>query len=151
MAYKISGRVLQVEAPRELPSNSGKLYTIGAVVITVRKFDQYTGEPTEDPDNTPRFQFIGEKCSQLNGVKPGDIVTVHFDISGRSYDKDGKTSYFTDVRPFRIDIQHTPSQATQTPNNDFNQPQQPITPSETQNAPQAAQNAPQIKTDDLPF
>lgn len=96
---------MTVGESQTLPSKSGNLYTRRDLVIAVRRFDPYTGEPVEDPENTPKFTFFGERCRDLEWIQAGDIVTVHFDISGRSYNKEGKTEYFNDIRPLRVERQ----------------------------------------------
>lgn len=102
MAYKITGTVLAVSQPFNITSSkTGNTITKRDLIITVRLFDQYTGQPTEDSDNTPKFTFVGDRCRDLDQFKVGDIVTVDFDINGRAYNKDGRTEYFTEVRPFR--------------------------------------------------
>lgn len=103
MAYKLSGTILLIGPIQTIQARTGTPLTKQDVVITVRKFDQYTGEPTDDVGNTPRLTFVGDKCQQLQGFKPGDIVTIYFDIQGRQFTKDGVNGYFTDIRPFRID------------------------------------------------
>ncbi len=114
MAYKITGSVLTVGPTQTFSAKSGNIYTKRDLVITVRLFDIYTGKPTEDSGNTPKFIFMGDKCSMLDQFKPGDIVTINFDISGRAYDKDGRTEYFTEVRPFRVDFNQQPMLRQQT-------------------------------------
>lgn len=114
MAYKISGTVLHIGDTVTLPSRSGTPFTKRDLVITVRKFDPYTGVPSEDSGNTPKFSFVNANCRQLDGLKNGDIVTVLFDISGRSYEKDGRTEYFNDIRPFRVETQRQGYQQPQT-------------------------------------
>ena len=105
MAYKISGTILWIEPTQTLMSKTGTSFQKRDLVITVRKYDQYTGVPTDDTGNTPRFTFIGGGCQELDSMKTGDIVTILFDISGRKYEKDGKTSYYTEVRPFKVEVQ----------------------------------------------
>lgn len=105
MAYKISGTILWIEPTQTLMSKTGTSFQKRDLVITVRKYDQYTGAPTEDTGNTPRFTFIGGGCQELDSMNTGDIVTIIFDISGRKYEKDGKTNYYTEVRPFKIEVQ----------------------------------------------
>ena len=109
MAYRISGRVITVGPTQTLAAKSGNSYTKRDLIMTVWKFDPYTGYPSDDKDNTPKFTFFGQQCQQLNGIKAGDIVVVHFDVSGRSYEKDGKTEYFTEVRPFRVESSGPPN------------------------------------------
>jgi hypothetical protein len=102
MAYKITGTVLAIGQLQQLPSKAGNMYMKRDMVITVRMFDQYTGQPRDDAGNTPKFTFIGERCRELDQFRVGDVVTVGFDIYGRSYDKDGRREYMTDVRPIHV-------------------------------------------------
>ena len=167
MAYKISGRVLSVGPTQTLPVKSGNTYTKRDLIMTVRKFDPYTGYPTEDKDNVPKFVFFGQQCQQLDSIKAGDIVVVHFDVSGRSYEKDGKTEYFTEVRPFKVELSNgqsnqappqpyipQPQQQYQDPSQ-APQPYQPAYPQSSsplgqQTFPEAPKNL-QGGGDDLPF
>lgn len=103
MAYKITGRIISVGPTQELTARSGNSYQKRDFVMTVRKFDPYTGQPTDDESNTPKFSLFGDRCNDLNAIFKGDIVTVHFEINGRPYDKEGTTDYFTEVRPLRVE------------------------------------------------
>ena len=167
MAYKITGRVTMVGPTQTLSAKSGNSYTKRDLIMTVRKFDPYTGYPSEDKDNTPKFSFFGQQRQQLDNIKVGDIVVVHFDISGRSYEKDGKTEYFTEVRPFKVELSNgqsnqvtpqpyipqtqqpyqAPSQAPQPYQPAYQQPPSPLG---QQTFPEAPKNL-QDKGDDLPF
>lgn len=138
MAYKLTGSVLLIGNTQTLPSKTGTPFTKRDLVITVRKFDPYTGVPSEDPGNTPKFTFVNANCQQLDTLKPGDIVTILFDISGRSYEKDGKTEYYTDVRPFRVEVQRQPYQ-------------QPAPVQSAEPEPEPSGNASPAQGDDLPF
>lgn len=117
MAYKITGRVLAIGNAETFSSRSGNSYTKRDLVITVRKFDPYTGQPSDDEGNTPKFTYFSDKCRDLDAFKVGDIVTVNFEIYGREYIKDGKTDYITDVRPTFVSMSkqpaNTPNQASQ--------------------------------------
>ena len=103
MAYKITGRILSAADIKTLTSKNGTAYRKRDFVIAVRKFDPYTGVPSEDEGNTPVFTLFGDRCNDLEGMNLGDLVTVHFELDGRSYEKDGETCYFTEVRPLRIE------------------------------------------------
>ncbi|MBD5585348.1 MAG: DUF3127 domain-containing protein [Clostridia bacterium] len=102
MAYKITGRVLNIGPSQSIIAKSGNQFVKRDVVIMVRKFDPYTGEPSFDELNTPKFSFMNEKCQQLDKIKVGEIVNISFDVRGRAYEKDGKKDYLTDVNPFSI-------------------------------------------------
>lgn len=123
MAFKIIGRVTFVGPAQTLLAKSGNSYTKRDFVITVRRFDPNTGQPSDDEGNTPKFSFMGDNCSQLDNIKVDDIVEVQFNIYGRCYDKDGKTEYFTEVRPFRVDVVSAPANRMQQPV--YQVPQQP--------------------------
>lgn len=160
MAYRITGTVLETGAAQTFNSKNGTPYTKRDLVITVRKFDQYTGQPADEVGNTPKFTFMGDKCQKLDGIKTGDVVTISFDITGRSYDKDGRKEYITDFKPFAIDVisrqqsyapvapQPYAPQPVQSNFPMFSQPAQPCPPM-PQQAPQADNTG--QKKDDLPF
>lgn len=103
MAYKLTGRIISVGDTQEMISKSGTEYRKRDFVMTVRKFDPYTGQPADDEGNTPKFSLFGDRCNDLNGIFKGDVVIVYFEINGRSFMKDGKTEYFTEVRPLRVE------------------------------------------------
>lgn len=109
MANKISGRVLLLTPTETLPTKNGKTYSKRELVIERTIFDKDTGLPTTDPTDTPVFRIMGQGCSEVDSINPGDNVTVHYELQGRSYDKDGVKKYFTDIRVFRVDKQSHPS------------------------------------------
>lgn len=154
MAYRITGRVLHIGATDNLLTKTGTQFTKRDLVIIVRKFDPYTGVPSEDSGNTPKFTFMNANCQLLDNIKVGDIVTVMFDVNGRSYEKDGRTEYFTDLRPFRIEQQrqtYQQPQAASQPIQDPLEPIQTINPNDVQTTAQIDSMASQMQNDDLPF
>lgn len=104
MAYKITGTVLTIGPAISFSSRTGNTYIKRDLVIIVRLFDPYTGQPEEQANNTPKFTFFGDRCRDLDNFKVGDVVTINFELSGRSYIKDGKTEYMTDVRPLGVKL-----------------------------------------------
>jgi hypothetical protein len=62
-----------------------------------------------------KFQTTNDKCDLLNKYKTADTVTVHFNIRGNRWEKDGKVSYFTNLDAWRIegDSQEQPAPQTQ--------------------------------------
>lgn len=50
-----------------------------------------------------KFQSTGDKCDILNRYSKGDTATVHFNIRGNRWEKDGKVSYFTNLDAWRIE------------------------------------------------
>lgn len=49
-----------------------------------------------------KFQTTNDKCDLLNKFKVGSEVTIHFNIRGNRWEKDGKVSYFTNLEAWRI-------------------------------------------------
>jgi hypothetical protein len=50
-----------------------------------------------------KFQTTNDKCDVLNRYKVGDTATIHFNIRGKKWEKDGKVSYFTNLDAWRIE------------------------------------------------
>ena len=50
-----------------------------------------------------KFQTTNDKCDVLNRYKVGDTATIHFNIRGNKWEKDGKVSYFTNLDAWRIE------------------------------------------------
>lgn len=50
-----------------------------------------------------KFQATQEKCSLIDQFETGDIIKVSFNIKGRKWEKDGKTSYFSNLEAWRIE------------------------------------------------
>ena len=44
-----------------------------------------------------KFQLVQNNCDKLNHSNVGDKVEVKFNIKGRRWEKDGKTSWFTNL------------------------------------------------------
>tara|TARA_R110002020_G_scaffold412788_2_gene622334 strand:+ start:782 stop:1141 length:360 start_codon:yes stop_codon:yes gene_type:complete len=44
-----------------------------------------------------KFQLVQNNCDKLNNANIGDNVDVKFNIKGRRWEKDGKTSWFTNL------------------------------------------------------
>lgn len=63
-----------------------------------------------------KFELTNDRCSALDNFDIGDDLKVHFQLSGRAYEKDGKKSYFTNIRAWRLEKlsgSSTPSGARQ--------------------------------------
>lgn len=142
MAYTIVGKIINIGAPITLSSRSGVSFTKRELVIAVQKFDPNTGNPYSDRENTPVLTFIGDKGRDLDHFQVGQVVSVSFELTGRTYvDTTGATRYINDVRGYRVEqyvgygIQ--PKQPATT---DLSQPTNPLQPCA---APQIPQPGPQ--------
>jgi hypothetical protein len=50
-----------------------------------------------------KFQLIQKGCGEIDSSNVGDVVKVHFNLQGRKWEKDGKTSYFNSLNAWRIE------------------------------------------------
>ncbi|NPA43064.1 MAG: DUF3127 domain-containing protein [Chlorobi bacterium] len=74
--------------------------TLGASGFKKREMILLTDERYPQP---VKIEFIQEKTALLDNFKPGDEVTVAFDIRGREWiNPEGKTIYFTSLQGWRI-------------------------------------------------
>lgn len=146
-----SGVVLAVGQPQQIVSKrSGKTYTKRTLYLDCTTFDQYTGQRSQY-ENKLLLEFMESKTALLDNIKPGQVVTVSFDLQGSEItEQDGQVKHFIHVRPFGIEVrqmQHpqAPQQFAQQPAPQY---QQPV---------QAQQFPPQTNTDgepisnDMPF
>lgn len=89
---------------------TGKLYEIYPTQQKTEKFRSRefvltTSQMIGDREvvNFVKFQTTGDKCDLLNRYKTADTVTVHFNIRGNRWEKEGKVSYFTNLEAWRIE------------------------------------------------
>lgn len=96
---KITGQVVYVYPTQQLQSKTtGNQFTKRDFVIAVQTFDRDTGEPTIDAENTPQLTITGDRCSQLDNISVGQIVSVTYSLRGRRYrGDDNKERIITDI------------------------------------------------------
>ena len=146
MANQITGKILSIGPAQNIPSrDGGKMYVKRELVVDATRFDPYTGE--RGYENTPSFEFFGDRCNDLNGFQVGQIVTISFDVQGSPYTtKDGQRKIITSVRPYRIELRQQPQPAPPA-----QQPQPAPQRNYQQYQPQQQYNAPFPPTDNPPF
>lgn len=105
------------------------------------KVREFAVEKTEDINgrtivNYAKFQCVQDRTAIVDKVNIGDEIKVYFNIKGTKWEKDGKTSYFTNLDAWRVEQILNPAQANAGNNKDM-EPVDHFTASEG--------------TDDLPF
>jgi hypothetical protein len=104
MANTITGRVLEIGLTEQVPNPRGKEFLKRDLLLDCTRYDPYTGERAQF-ENIPLLEFGGEKgVAELENVKIGDIVTISFDITGTSYEKNGEIKHFTRIRPYKVEV-----------------------------------------------
>lgn len=52
-----------------------------------------------------KLELFNDKTNLLDGFKKNDVLKVTFNLNGREYTKDGKTSYFNSLVVWKIEKQ----------------------------------------------
>ena len=138
-----SGVVLAVGQPQQIQSKVGKTYTKRTLYLDCTPHDGITGERSQY-ENKLLFEFMESKTALLDNIKPGQVVTVSFDLQGSEITgQDGQVKHFIHVRPFGIEVRQV--QQPQTPQQLAPQPASQYPPQQAQQFP------PQYTNDDAPF
>ena len=99
-----SGVVLAVGQPQQIASKSGKTFTKRTLYLDCTPHDGITGERSQY-ENKLLFEFMESKTALLDNIKPGQVVTVSFDLQGTEItDQTGQTKNYIHVRPFGIEV-----------------------------------------------
>jgi len=53
--------------------------------------------------NYAKMQLVQNKCEILDRFEVGDTLRVNFNIKGNRYEKEGKTSYFSNLDAWRLE------------------------------------------------
>lgn len=156
MSNQISGRVIAVSKLQSVASSDASKQPLSKreIFIDCTRYDPYTGQRSQY-ENKMVLEFAGKVLDKVGAVldqcQPNDIVTISFELQGRSYQEKGtnKTKYMTQPRCFDIAI---------TRKADGGQGQQFFPNSSPQPSPnlqQTQQPAPQVQhtdtTNELPF
>jgi len=94
---------------------SGKIKLVNATQVVSDKFSKRTLVVVTS-DQYPQeieIQFTQDKCSLLDGIRPGQDVTIGVNLRGRMWtNPQGEEKYFNTIEGWKIDAQ---GQAPATP------------------------------------
>jgi hypothetical protein len=94
MSYELTGKlVVKYDTVQ-------KSATFKTREFAVEKTDDVGGRTIT---NFVKFQSVQDKTSIIDKVNVGDEIKVYFNIKGTKWEKDGKTSYFTNLDAWRIE------------------------------------------------
>jgi hypothetical protein len=138
MSFEISGRITEIYQTQQVTDKFKKREFILEVKETNNtgfEFIEYI-----------KFQTVQDKCSLLDGLNLNDQVKVSFNLRGRKWEKDGQTSYFTNLDAWKIENDQSTSITPNTPGNQE-------TPNKSDNSAPLSENPPADDSgfDDLPF
>lgn len=147
MSNQITGRLVYIGQPQEIPSKSdGNPFVKREFILDATTYDPYTGERSQYENILP-LEVSGDKCAELDNFRIGDVITVSFALQGREWtNQDGQVKRMVSIRCYKLEARK-PVQQQQTVQQSTSQP--------TYQAP-SQQFPPQVDAngnpkDDLPF
>ncbi len=54
-------------------------------------------------EQTPKFQLTQDRCDLLDNFNQGDDIKINFNVKGNKWEKEGTTSYFTNLEAWKIE------------------------------------------------
>ena len=94
MSYELTGKLLAKYDTVQ------KSETFKTREFVVEKSDDINGRIIT---NYVKFQAVQDKTSIIDKVNAGDEIKVHFNIKGTKWEKEGKTSFFTNLDAWRVE------------------------------------------------
>lgn len=85
---KMRGKIEEICPVETFARRDGGQGSRRALVITCRRYDQMSGEVRGE--YPVRIDFFGDRAAPLQALRPGMVVDVTYDITGRRSAKDGK-------------------------------------------------------------
>ncbi len=97
--FKLEGTVYKIFDEQQISASFKKREF---VLVTDEQYPQHI-----------KFELVQDRCSLIEGYKVNDIITVHFNLSGREWmPKDGgDAKYFVSLKAWRIEKPATSAQA----------------------------------------
>lgn len=109
MSFETSGRIIEISPTQQVTDKFKKREFILEIKETNNsgfEFVEYI-----------KFQTVQDKCSLLDGLSINSQVKVSFNLRGRKWEKDGQTSYFTNLDAWKIENEQSTSITPNTPGN----------------------------------
>lgn len=94
MSLQVTGKIVLIE-PTNVVSDKFKKREF----VLELKDGEYT--------NFAKFQAVQAKCDIMDKFNAGNEVTVHFNIKGNKWEKDGKVNYITNLDAWKIEASGT--------------------------------------------
>ena len=107
MSFEISGRIFEISPVQQVTDKFKKR----EFILEVKE----TGNNGFEFIEYIKFQAVQDKCSLLDGLNVNDQVKVSFNLRGRKWEKDGQTSYFTNLDAWKIENEQSTSINPNTP------------------------------------
>lgn len=151
MPNQITGRLVYIGQPQEIPSKSGgNPFVKREFLLDATTHDPYTGERSQY-ENVLSLEVSGEKCTELDQFRIGDVITVSFALQGREWtNQDGQVKRMVSIRCYKLELRRTGGQTATQSVQQAPQPAAPFPPTMAQAFPPDV-DANGNPKDDLPF
>lgn len=116
MNNQITGRLVWVGQTFQIPSKTGGVpFLKREFLLDATTYDPYTGQRNEYENILP-LEVSGDKCTELDQFKIGDVITVSFALQGRSWtNQDGELKRMASIRCYKLEIRRTTGQPAAQP------------------------------------
>src|SRR6185437_11303279 len=94
MSYELTGKLLEKFEPIQ------RTETFKVREFVVEKSEEINGKTIT---NYIKFQCVQDRTNIVDRVNAGDEIKVYFNIKGTRWEKDGRTSYFSNLDAWRIE------------------------------------------------
>ena len=103
MSNQITGRLIEIGQTVQIPSkNGGNPFLKREFLLDATTHDPYTGERSQYENILP-LELAGDKCSELDNYRVGDVLTVSFALQGRSWtNQDGELKRMASIRCYTV-------------------------------------------------
>jgi single-strand DNA-binding protein len=88
--HEATGHIVKKGDVQTIPTNSGNEFQKAELVIEI---------PEQKYNNKIQFEVTRKALSGYDALRVGDLITVHFDLSGRKW----KDRYFVNLNAWRIE------------------------------------------------
>ena len=94
MPYELTGKLIEIfDIEQPTPKFRKREFV-------VELEEERNGRQFFDP---VKFQLVQDRVEIVDKFSKDDIVTVHFDIKGNRWERDGRVSYFTNLQAWRLE------------------------------------------------
>lgn len=116
MPNQITGRLVYIGQPQEIPSKSGgNPFVKREFLLDATTHDPYTGERSQYENILP-LEVSGDKCTELDQYRIGDVITVSFALQGREWtNQDGQVKRMVSIRCYKLEVRRTTGQPAAQP------------------------------------
>ena len=105
MSNQVTGRLVYIGQPQEIPSKSGgNPFVKREFILDATTHDPYTGERSQYENILP-LEVSGDKCAELDQYRIGDVITVSFAF--------GQVKRMVSIRCYKLEARRPVQQVAQ--------------------------------------